>query len=455
MGRFVRALSLLFALAALGRAQHEQCHSLAFAESAPPWADAAVVPRFDPSLGILTEVAVDLIATQGGEVRLEHLGARPATCEAFAVARVTLRRPDATVLVEARPSFTSSDELAAFDGFVDFVGPSGVTHGPFWGDQPETIALAGSADLALFTGAGTIALPLEAAGAGGTSCPGDALEAEQANGAFVHVCYRFALDCNGNGSPDGDDIATGVSLDADGNGVPDECQVDCNGNGVRDGDDIENGTSADCDGNGIPDECDPDCDGNGVPDGCEPDCDADGLPDDCEPDCDGDAIPDDCEGDCDGDGTPDACEPDWNGDGVPDPCECVARSYCSANPNSSGAPAAIAMEGSTSVRDNDVTLVAGPAPAGQPGLFYYGVARIEEPFGDGFRCVGGAVFRLPPVVVDPGGTAAYELDLSAPPAPEGELAPGSTWNFQFWFRDPAAGGSGFNLSDALSVIFCP
>ena len=31
----------------------------------------------------------------------------------------------------------------------------------------------------------------------------------------------------------------------------------------------------------------------------------------------------------------------------------------------------------------------------------------------------------------------------------------STWIFQAWFADPAAGGVGFNLSDALRVRFAP
>jgi hypothetical protein len=49
-------------------------------------------------------------------------------------------------------------------------------------------------------------------------------------------------DCNGNGIPDDQDIASGFSEDCNGNGVPDEC-------------DIASGTSADANGNGIPDEC--------------------------------------------------------------------------------------------------------------------------------------------------------------------------------------------------------
>jgi hypothetical protein len=36
-----------------------------------------------------------------------------------------------------------------------------------------------------------------------------------------------------------------------------------------------------------------------------------------------------------------------------------------------------------------------------------------------------------------------------------QITAGSTWNFQFWFRDPVAGGASFNLSDGLGVTFCP
>jgi hypothetical protein len=38
--------------------------------------------------------------------------------------------------------------------------------------------------------------------------------------------YAFPFDCNGNGTPDGCDIADGASLDDNGNGIPDECEDD-------------------------------------------------------------------------------------------------------------------------------------------------------------------------------------------------------------------------------------
>ncbi len=47
------------------------------------------------------------------------------------------------------------------------------------------------------------------------------------NGEQDVYFVRIAPDCNGNGIHDGDDIAYGHSFDANGNGVPDECETDC------------------------------------------------------------------------------------------------------------------------------------------------------------------------------------------------------------------------------------
>jgi hypothetical protein len=50
-----------------------------------------------------------------------------------------------------------------------------------------------------------------------------------------------------------------VSMDRDGNGIPDECDLvldDCNANGVLDEAEIASGQAADCNSNGVPDECD-------------------------------------------------------------------------------------------------------------------------------------------------------------------------------------------------------
>ena len=93
------------------------------------------------------------------------------------------------------------------------------------------------------------------------------------------------------------------------------------------------------------------------------------------------------------------------------------------------------------------------ASANMPGIFYFGPNQIEDPFGDGYRCVGGHVRRLP-VSFASGGNLSHDVDYNANYA-AGVITAGSSWNFQAWFRDPAANGATFNLSDGLHVTFCP
>jgi hypothetical protein len=70
--------------------------------------------------------------------------------------------------------------------------------------------------------------------------------------------------------------------------------------------------------------------------------------------------------------------------------------------------------------------------------------------------VGSPIYRLaPPQASDGQGSAQKALDLTQPPLGSGNgmVTTGSTANFQYWYRDPQGGGSGFNLSNGLSVTF--
>ena len=164
--------------------------------------------------------------------------------------------------------------------------------------------------------------------------------------------------------------------------------------------------------------------------------------------------------DCNGNGVPDFCDladgtsNDVDGDGIPDECTCDLGRYCVANPNSTGRASSITAVGLPSVATNDWTLRAVSCPPSQFGLFFYGRIQSQVPFGNGWRCVDGQIFRLPAVQIDPAGEALWPLDFTNPPQPAAEITPGTTWNFQFWYRDPAGGGSDFNLSDGLTVNFC-
>ena len=125
--------------------------------------------------------------------------------------------------------------------------------------------------------------------------------------------------------------------------------------------------------------------------------------------------------------------------------------YCAVNNNSSGQPALMSHTGTTSIAANNFALVTSGAPANTLGLFYYGANEMQAAFGNGFRCVGGTVWRLGIRPSNGSGVASFAIDFGAVPAP---ITASSTWKFQYWYRNPAAGGANFNLSNGLSATFC-
>jgi hypothetical protein len=207
---------------------------------------------------------------------------------------------------------------------------------------------------------------------------------------------------------------------------------DCNDNGVGDAEDISSGTSLDCNGNGIPDECD-------VAD-AELDCNSNGIPDSCD--------------------VATGTSGDDNDNGTPDECECLVSRHCTAAPNTAGAGAVLDVQAGSSVSlaANDLVLTIVGGPPNKFGIFFYGPnAESETPFGEGFRCVGGSLFRIqPPLQIAGDGSVTRVIDYGTPPmnGGGGQVSADSTWNFQFWYRDPQGGPSGFNASDALRITFC-
>ncbi len=274
----------------------------------------------------------------------------------------------------------------------------------------------------------------------------------------VRVC-RVTTDCNGNGVPDDQDIASGASADCDGDGLPDECQIaedpslDCDGNGILDSCDLLAGTELDCNGNGIPDPCDVaagtslDCNGNGVPDECDI---ASGT------------------SDCDGDGVPDACQItgdatlDLNANGVLDSCEAIGTNYCSpAIANSTGAPAAILALGSEVVASNDLTMTVSGLPPNTFAMFVTSQTQgyaFPVPGSQGALCVTGfpGRFNRPGQIQSSGssGSLVFPVDLTSLPTPIGFTAaqPGDTWNFQAWYRDANPTVTS-NFTDAVGITF--
>lgn len=133
-----------------------------------------------------------------------------------------------------------------------------------------------------------------------------------------------------------------------------------------------------------------------------------------------------------------------------DPFLCSAASTtCFTSPNSVGPGALISFQGTQFVTDNNFTLLCSGLPPNSSGIYFYGQNEIFQSFGNGFRCVGNPVIRLPVQQASEFGEADRTLNLTTTP-----IQAGQTWLFQYWYRNPAGGGAGFNLSDALVVPFC-
>jgi len=139
--------------------------TISFSDSIPltltNWSDTVSIQKFDPSLGILLDVEFTLAENFVGSMCFENMDENnPSPFTLRLSWLVALQRPDSSDLVTIDSLREESGVVAPFDGLLDFGGPSGVT---FDIDEAETAT--GSAmpgDLALFTGVGTIELPVVA-----------------------------------------------------------------------------------------------------------------------------------------------------------------------------------------------------------------------------------------------------------------------------------------------------
>lgn len=133
-----------------------------------------------------------------------------------------------------------------------------------------------------------------------------------------------------------------------------------------------------------------------------------------------------------------------------DPANGGIATYCPVTPNSAGPGATIGWTGTGSIAAHDLVLTAAGAPANRLGLFFYGDQRDQTPYGNGLRCIGGSLHRLPAIQTSASGTAMQAFPYAGTP-----VVSGSLWNFQLFFRDGAAGGARLDTTNGLEVHFTP
>lgn len=134
---------------------------------------------------------------------------------------------------------------------------------------------------------------------------------------------------------------------------------------------------------------------------------------------------------------------------------CVApTSVCVTSPNTVGAGAVMTSTGTLSVLSNDLVLGVFGCPPMTSGRFVLGAPAAQAPFGNGFRCLGPTVYAFPNVLTTVFGDATQVVDWANLPG-GAPAAPGQSWQFQFVYRNPQAGGARFNVSDGIDVALCP
>ncbi|MCP3913947.1 MAG: hypothetical protein GY711_00145 [bacterium] len=135
----------------------------------------------------------------------------------------------------------------------------------------------------------------------------------------------------------------------------------------------------------------------------------------------------------------------------------VPANYCPGLSNSVGPGAALGIAGTWSLANAELRLVSSACPPNQFGIMFYGrTATGGSPVGEGLLCVGLPFYRLLPAVsTGTAGAGQYDVDFSAPPVDSGpgRIEAGSTYHFQFWYRDPVGGPVGYNFSEGLSITF--
>jgi hypothetical protein len=157
------------------------------------WADSVSIPQFNPALGTLNSVQIDVAAHMEGTAKFEHRGGKPATITMGLWANVEVQRPDTTFLAGATAFQQTQDSVTQFDGTVDFGGTSGRTYNALSANDVNGTVTSDAADLALFTGTGNIVLPVLANATSGFTGSGNLVfDVQTSASAGVTVTYNYA-----------------------------------------------------------------------------------------------------------------------------------------------------------------------------------------------------------------------------------------------------------------------
>jgi hypothetical protein len=133
----------------------------------------------------------------------------------------------------------------------------------------------------------------------------------------------------------------------------------------------------------------------------------------------------------------------------------LGTNYCITAANSTGFASEISASGSDSVSANDLVLSANNMPD-QPGIFIAGPTAAQTPFFNGFLCLDPiGLQRFSNTTPASGGVITEAVDIATSSQGGLNVVAGSSYFYQRWYRDPAAGGGNANFSDGIEIAYTP
>ena len=157
------------------------------------WLDCLTVPQFNPALGTLQKITVELQGHVQGSAAFESQDCAPATVTMNLQATITLNSPTG-LLAQVVPLVSTSDCATIYDGVPDFGGTSGKTYSGLSADCSTSAfkVPAFTAPWDAFIGTGNVDMPTTAAGTSNGSGAGNLLLSFSTDAsAIATVTYEY------------------------------------------------------------------------------------------------------------------------------------------------------------------------------------------------------------------------------------------------------------------------
>ena len=165
--------------------------SVNFGTSTTDYNKSGSIAKFDTTLGTLNSIEIINDATFTSHIKVENQDAAGATILATVAGTITLSIPGVPNLVGSGSS-SQSFQATAFDGTINFSGGSGHDFGDKQANASNSLTLTSAADLAKFTGSGSISVTENAHATSSASGAGNIISQISSNAsANVRVVYHY------------------------------------------------------------------------------------------------------------------------------------------------------------------------------------------------------------------------------------------------------------------------